>query len=136
MNEDIIREITFPTYPKDVLFNAFRHKAPDAVYTSVKTQWETLLASPYFCGCSFSANREKEVPRIHFITLTPSTRYPETWQLTHYDGEGPYCHCSYSETNQEVGHTIRELVIELAAYSADRDITAHVRFAAGRKERI
>lgn len=128
MNEDIIREITFPTYPKDVLLNAFHHKEEDAVYISVKKKWAALLASPNFCGCSFSANREKDVPRIHFMTLTPSTRYSESWQLTHYDGEGPYGHGSYSDTNREAGHTMRELVCELAGYSADREITARAHF--------
>lgn len=128
MNEDIIREITFPTYPKDVLLNAFHHKKDDAVYISVKKKWAALLASPNFCGCSFSANREKDIPRIHFMTLTPSTRYSESWQLTHYDGEGPYGHGSYSDTNREAGHTMRELVCELAGYSADREITARAHF--------
>lgn len=128
MNEDIVREVTFPSYPKDVLLNAFFHKAEDAVYISVKKKWTALLASPSFCGCSFSANRGKEVPRIHLLTLTPSTRYPESWQLTHYDGKGPYSHETYSDTNQEAGHTMRELISELAGFSADREITARVHF--------
>lgn len=128
MNEDVVRDITFPSYPKDVLLNAFHHKEEDAVYISVKKKWAVLLASPNFCGCSFSANREKNVPRIHFMTLTPSTRYSESWQLTHYDGKGPYGHGSYSDTNREAGHTMRELVCELAGYSADREITARAHF--------
>ncbi len=128
MNEDVVRDITFPSYPKDVLLNAFHHKEEDAVYISVKKKWAALLASPNFCGCSFSANREKDIPRIHFMTLTPSTRYSESWQLTHYDGEGPYGHGSYSDTNREAGHTMRELVCELAGYSADREITARAHF--------
>ncbi len=128
MSEDVVRDITFPSYPKDVLLNAFHHKEEDAVYISVKKKWAALLASPNFCGCSFSANREKDVPRIHFMTLTPSTRYSESWQLTHYDEEGPYGHGSYSDTNRDAGHTMRELVCELAGYSADREITARAHF--------
>lgn len=131
MAEDVIRGITFPSYPKDVLLNAFRGKDEDERYVAVKKQWSMILSSPSFCGCSFSANREW---RIHYMTLTPSTRYPESWQLTHYDEEGPYCHVSYSDTNREAGHKMRELVCELTRYSADRDISARIHFSA-EKER-
>lgn len=131
MAEDVIREITFPSYPKDVLLNAFRGKDEDERYSAVKRKWRTLFLSPSFRGCAFSVNRES---RIHYVTLTPSTRCPESWQLTHYDKEGPYCHVSYSDTNREAGHKMRELVCELARYSADRDISARIHFSA-EKER-
>lgn len=134
MAEDIIREVTFSSYPKTVLLNAFRGKTEDKRVIAVKRQWRSFLTSSSFQGCSLEV-RGLHVPRIHRMTLTKSTRYQNAWQLTHYDEKGPYSHCSYSDLNKDAGHKLSELIGELAGYSADRTIIARVHFSASENAR-
>lgn len=110
--DDEIQEISFPSYPKAVLLNAFFDKPEDTTYRKVKSNWKAILTDSRFCGC------EVALPALpgksHFFTITKSVRHSDTWQFTSHDEKGPIMHEDYSDINEDAGHSIRPIT-----YSAD-----------------
>lgn len=122
--DDEIKKISFPSYPKAVLLNAFFDKPEDATYRKVKSNWKELLTDNRFCGC------EVALPALpgksHFFTITKSVRHSDTWQFTSHDEKGPIMHEDYSDVNEDAGHSMASLYSKLAMYSADKEIIAKV----------
>lgn len=125
---DKISYTKLPSYPKEVLLNAFYNKPEDETYLSVLSKWKEILEDKNFYGCE--ANIPAPPGNTRFITITKSVRHPDTWQLTYHDAIGPVMHETYSDTCKEATHRMDELIHKLAQYSANEEIIVKSHVAA------